>query len=153
MKESKIVETLEKFMTVEEVIARMEELGKVQFHNITFCSMKETVDGRMIFKKASVEVPVSVDQRNCKDYKEPTYHRNEDSTYIVDNAIKFNNTTKNLLLKIKPIWKTYKSEYYDENGNHIEKETAINLLKPSKHFSTDLPQVLTAKATQIIAIN
>lgn len=141
-------------LPVEEVVEKMEGIRKGTFRFIEFFSPKATIDGGMIFKRAKTEIQAKVDHTHTKNYEEPTFHRNEDSTYIVENAIKFNNVTKNYLMTIVPLWDTYETEYVDGEGNAIEKEVAEKMLKPSApRKDGKLPSMLTPRAYMVADIH
>lgn len=93
-----------------------------------------------------------VDYKHTKYYHEPTYHRNEDSTYIVDNSIKINNKNGNYLLTITPMWHTYKTRYEDVDGNPIDKAVAESLL-PTRKKSDNPPSKITPNANNVIFIH
>lgn len=139
-------------LPLEKVIEGFEEIRRGTFHHISFFSLPSTIDGRTIYKISTTELQAKIDHTHGKNYEEPSFHRTEDSTYIVDNGIKFNNKTQNYLVTIVPNMEKYKSVYADENGIEIPKEEAEKWLKPKKKSNKPI-SFMTPKATQILYIH
>ena len=141
-----------KTLSIAEVIEKMNNVGKGEFHNISFYSEKKAKDGTIIRKIAETQLQTGVNYKHTKYYNEPTYNRDEDSTYLVDNSIKINNKTGNYLLTITPMWETYKTRYEDLYGNPISKAVAESLL-PEKKKSNTLPSKITPNAKNVLFIH
>lgn len=148
-----IPEKLRSTLAIETLIERFEGIRKGTYHNIEFYSIPKTINGETIYKVASTEIQAKIDHTHSKNYEEPTYHRHEDSEYLVDNAIKLNNKTGNYLVTIVPKWDTYKTEYLDKDGNPISEEYAKSIIKPTIKKSEKPPVMITPKATNILSIH
>jgi len=136
-------------LTLDQVIAALNNYKGGRFHKLSYYSKPKTIDGSTIYKVTETTVRMKVNEKNCKGYAEPTTHRNENSTYIVDKVLKYNNKTENYLLKIFPIWSRHKSYYLNEQGNEISNAEALAVIKPHPH-SDNL--FITANALQILSI-
>lgn len=137
-------------VSLNDIISTLNKIGKGEFHHIEFYSEPKTTDGSKIFKIASATIRTKIDHTHCKAYTDPSYHRTEDSTYILADALKVNNKTGNTLLKVAPLWDTYKVTYEDENGNALTAEEAKARIKPSNHSSDEKPLIITVNASKVL---
>lgn len=135
---------------ISEIVEKLAEIGKGEFHRIKFFSEPKTTDKSVIRKIVTATIRTKIDHTHMKAYEEPSFHRNEESTYIVGNALKRNDKTGNYLLKIAPLWDTYKVEYEEEDGTPISKEDALARIKPSPKKDGEPPIIITVNAHNII---
>ena len=121
-------------LTLNEVIEKINHKRKGGIITVEYYSSQKTIDGSVLYKKTKMQARVKIKKENLSDYKEPTYKRTDDSTYIVDNAIKRMNTTNNALLFIFPFNSTFKTRkaYCLADGTEITNEKATEILKPKK---------------------
>ena len=141
---------MEKTLTFAEITERMNKKGKGHFTYITYYSEKKTIDGGIIYKVAS-KVPflAKINGKNRKCYVAPTSTRNEDSTYIVENAVKHNNKTNNDLLVLHLVNKKHKVQYFTENGTEISEAEATARIVPTKSYG-GIPTTITVNCTKVL---
>ena len=139
-----------KTFSIAEIIDKLQEIGKGEFHRIRFFSEPKTIDGSIIRKVVTTTIRTKIDHTHMKSYEEPSFHRNEESTYLVSDALKHNEKTGNYLLKVAPLWDTWKVEYEEADGTPISKEEATARIKPSSKKDGEPPIIITVNAKNIL---
>ena len=139
-------------MEFESVIKKLENVQGGRFAYVTFYSLPKTTNGETIYKVSKVHTQCKIDYTHRQDYVEPTFKREEDSTYIISKAIKHNNKTNNDLLVIYPVANSkVQTSYYNANGDEMTKEQAQAIIKPKAPSKTPII-FMTPNARQILEI-
>ena len=149
---------MRKFFDLETLIEKIKTIGGGEFHTLTFVSapkMRKAYESTPIYKINKVQIRTKLDYEHTARYAEYVENhpymgtRPEDSTYILDKAIKHNNKTNNDLFVIIPKYETWVSHYEDENGNEISAEQVAEMTC-KKSRGEEPPYVMTANARKII---
>ena len=150
---------MKQFMSFENVLGKIKTLGGGEFHSLTFVSKPQMKKGMPIINKVNkVSIRTKLDYENTKRYADYVAEhpymatREEDSTYVVDKAIKHNNKTNNDLFVIIPRYDTWESHYETENGDLVSKEE-FEKMACKKTKKGEPPYVMTVNARQILELN
>lgn len=138
-------------LSLNEVKAGINAIKKGVFAKVCYYSEPKTIDGSKLYKITNAVIRTKIDRTHKECYVEPTYHRNEDSEYLIDNALKTNNNTGNTLFCINPVWNQTSAKFYNEDGEEVSAEQAKAIIKPSKS-SNGVPDFITVNAAKIISI-
>lgn len=127
MKTNKIFSVL----TMDEIVEKLNTIKGGQFSTIKFFSEPKTINKEVIYKVTEMQLQTKIDYTHRADYVEPTFHREEDSEYLIDKAIKHNNNTNKDLFTACPLASAKpKVHYYTENGTEITADVAKAIIKP-----------------------
>lgn len=147
-----------KFLSIETLIEKIKTIGGGEFHSLTFVSnpkVKKEYGDRVIHKISTVSIRTKLDHENTKRYKDYLAERGyigeraEDSTYILDKALKKNNKTGNTLFMVIPRYDTFRTHYEDEDGNEIPAEKVAEMTYKKSKSDTP-PYVISVNASKVI---
>ena len=148
-----------KAYTMDELMEKLNTIKGGTFATVTFYSTPKTNDGSIIYKVTKVQVHSKVDHTHMNDYEIPSYHRNDNSDYLISKALKYNNNTGNTLIVLVPMRdKQITTTYYDSEWNLMDTQTAKDMLYvPKKRATTEKveksqPKMLTPNAKNILNI-